>query len=180
VVRGGAALKSGKLWTLTSVTFFLALMPHHAKSQWMPELFGAEAAAGLATLHEAETLVCTFGPGHLTRWNSGNPASEEAMFGDDPTVYHSVDLAKGKAKTGGHAGTAPVSATFTSTGLHFTLVMPNGNVTMTTVYPVNKPETSEFIAVDSRHRLSPYPSSESLCRIFPQQYHGTCKIVSSH
>jgi hypothetical protein len=103
-------------------------------------------------------------------------------FGDDPAVFHSIDLKAGKAKEGGNVGTTDVLATFTSTGLHFVNVAPNGNVTVTTIYPVLvKPETTNYIAVDSRHRLSPYPTPKGVHdQVMPQQYHGRCQIVSAH
>ena len=146
----------------------------------MPELWGSEVQAGLAELGQAETILCHFGPGHLTRWATAEPVSKEAKFGDDPTVFHSLDVKKGTGKIGGNAGTADVSVLLTSTGLHLTLVMPNGNLTFTSVFPVHKPGSDDFIAVDSRHRLSPYPSpGGALSKVMPQQYHGTCKILST-
>jgi hypothetical protein len=167
---------------LTGLIAALLLLPAVAHAQWMPYLWGDEVNAGLSVLAEAETISCKFGPGHITKWSAGSPESEQATFGDDPTVFHSIDLKAGKAMIGGNAGTAEVSAMFTSTGLHFVLVMPNGNVTVTTVYPVKvEPDVKEYIGVDSRQRLSPYPTPKGVYdQVMPSQFHGRCRILSSH
>jgi hypothetical protein len=62
---------------LTGFVVSALLTTLEARAQWMPYLWGEEVKAGLALLAEAETVTCTFGPGHMTKWQAGQPETED-------------------------------------------------------------------------------------------------------
>jgi hypothetical protein len=83
--------------------------------------------------------------------------------------FDSIDLQTKTARLIGNAGAGDVSILLGVSGLTFIEQTGAGNFSFTTIFPFYKQNTTEFIAVTSRHmNLIKY--------LLPFQYHGTCKV----
>jgi len=121
-------------------------------------------------LIKAKSLKCYFGPGASANWK-GKKVKVELNSFDITLNFDSIDLKNQKARIIGNQGAADLIVLLSMMGINFIEQTDMGNLNITTVFPNYAQETSDFIAVTSRH-LS-IPGSSPL----PSQYHGTCKVL---
>jgi hypothetical protein len=106
-------------------------------------------------------------------WMSGKLKNSVGKEEDFVLHFDSVDPQRGKARLIGNEGATDVVVIPSASGLNFLEETPSGNINLTTIFQSAEKNSTDFIAVTSRHLLFPglaglYP--------FPSQHHGTCKI----
>jgi len=119
-------------------------------------------------LMSTKSLKCTFEKGTSANWKGETVKVEED---DGPGTLHfdSIDLQAKTARLIANAGAGDVTILWGASGLTFIERTGFGNLAFTTIFPIYKQDTIEFIAVTSRHmNLIKHP--------VPSQYHGTCKV----
>ena len=119
-------------------------------------------------LIKATCLKCTYVDGTMGDWIKGDLKLEKCNP-VPPAVFDSINLKGGTARLIGNQGSADVIVIPTPSGITFMETTGTGNVVFTTVFPVYKKYSNDFIAVTSRHMNLPGGP-------LPSQCHGTCKI----
>jgi hypothetical protein len=115
-----------------------------------------------------KSLKCTFEKGTSANWK-GETVKIEPDDSLDTLHFDSIDLKAKTARLIANAGAGDVTMLWGASGLTFIERTGLGNFAFTTIFPIYKQGTTEFIAVTSRHmNLLKYP--------LPSQYHGTCKV----
>jgi hypothetical protein len=88
-------------------------------------------------------------------------------------LYSSLDPQRGKARLIGNEGADDVDVIPSAAGLNLFEETPFGNFNFTTIFGSFEKDSTDFIAVTSRHLLFPDLAG---FHPFPSQHHGTCKI----
>ena len=136
-------------------------------------VFGEEVESPLQSLLGTRSLRCSFSLVMQADWKSGKLKNSIDKEEDFILHFDSIDPRQGKARLMGNEGATDVVVIPSVSGLNFLEETPSGNINFTTIFQSFKGNSSDYIAVTSRHLLFPglggrYP--------FPSQHHGTCKI----
>jgi len=109
-----------------------------------------------------------FGAGTSANWEGTSVKIEKSNF-NTTIIFDSIDLKQGTARAIGNQGSDDVMVLATPMSITFVERSGMGNLSFISVFPEYAKDTTDFIAVISRHMtLLTNPSSA--------QYHGTCKI----
>lgn len=137
---------------------------------------GAASGAGndpVSRLHHARSLRCTYTASTLTAFMPDRKitTADDQMI----VVYDNIDVERGTARViyekgvpGGGADDATVR--WQANALWLVETAPKGNLILTTIFPRYAEQTTDFLALDSRH-------SESLI-VTGQMSSGTCKELT--
>jgi hypothetical protein len=137
-------------------------------SSWCTPLVCASEDAAFDKLMGAKSLRCVFTQGAQVDWSDGTCKTGDVHM-SGPYVFDSIDHKEKKARAVGNQGAGDVVLVSTPTSLTFIEESAIGNIIVTTVFPVYKKGTSEFICVQSRHM-------NLLGNVLVSQLHGTCQL----
>jgi hypothetical protein len=127
-------------------------------------VFAGESVFG--RLANMKSLRCTFGPGTYGDWKGGNLKIGKNSLGT--LQFDSIDVKTNTARMIGNVAAGNVTVFLTPAGLTFVEQTDSGNMIFSTVFASYKKNTTDFIAVTSRH-------IDMLDGPLPSQYHGSCK-----
>jgi hypothetical protein len=136
-------------------------------------VFGEDVESPLQGLLKTPSLRCSFSLVMQADWESGKLKNSVDKEEDIVLHFDSINPKRGKARLIGNEGATDVVVIPSASGLNFLEETPSGNINFTAIFQSAEKNSTDFIAVTSRHLLFPglaglYP--------FPSQHHGTCKI----